>query len=1663
MRLLPALLLLLIAPCSVFGLTSVTVQYKMMATSGDTSSCVVPTPVTTFLTSDPAAYVWFEVNGANAGDVPAVKWYSPGGSLYATSSWVPVASAGSWCYAGWIYIAGHGAASLPGNWTVEVDWNGVSLFTLPFSIAVLGSVPQILAGGVVNGASFAPAPSPVAQGSIAAIFGSNLASGTGSATALPLPTSMYGAKVSINGIQAPLFFVSPGQINAQIPWEVGNASQLSVQVTVNGLASNTLAVDAANVAPGCFTINQAGQGAILIAGTDILAAPSGSIPGRTSRPAVPGDYLSLFCTGLGAVTNRPASGAGAPISSLSTTLLTPTVTIGAVPAGVPFSGLVPGLVGLNQINVLVPDGAPAGDAVPVVISIGGRTSNTVMVAVEPPTITTTPGLRSVSPNSGSAGQVLTVALNGANLVQGQTLANFGAGISVAGAPEGQLGTLTVASPSTATTVLKIDPAATTGARSVTVATGQQAVSLSNAFTVLAAPASMGPLVVTSTAPANGATGVPLTPTIQINFNEPLEPATAGPASFTLANGSTALAATVAYNSAANLVTITPAAMLRPRTTYTVTVSALARNLAENPLGAAYTFSFTTVPPANVGGSITAISGLDPTTLTVLSFGGSTARPTSNGSFSATLNPQGTGLVAAMFPGKRFGLLAMTIGGMPASLSTASPDSEGRAELIGSAPATVARVHRTQWQVTASTAAAASSSGVVADFQTTAEALVFMSPYLLTADGQRASAVQSAIAANPATAQLAQVLAQHWSETDPLSDPAVQSARQAALQAVVQALVSQASPDEVSAQRDAAQREIRGERATPLSLDATASSTPWSPPTASVSPYCWDQPNHTASVSGLQCLDLDYVSFPSGSITVNQDTANYVFSPKNCTGSSSALGCAVGWLGRVTPIPVSSDGGNPDTIVAAGPDSFGPESPVGAYDSASCGASATCTAVWLDGSSSLRGVDLKGDLISAVSSLIPGGSGPDPSFSLPAPPQLGTGYIVRFYSGGIADAGELSRVLGSNYSNGRTLFLTALEVNAMESAFNVIDALQIVPDGVMNCALEGTAQLLVQGAVTVSAAPTQADLEGAFQTVSDGAVAQVVSCAEENILDSAVEMLGNLFTWGTGVGTVLDTLSAVSNLGQSLQRVTELAIAASPVETAVISIEPGLACVSNPVPKITSLMPSSAPAGASSQAVTIRGTNFLQNSTVAANNASRTFTFGSDGSLTITLNSSDLATAGTLQVTVTNPEPGGGTSEASFTVTGTTSSNPQPQITSLFPSSAAAGASSLVLSIFGKNFLPNSTVTFNGSSRAVTTPFDAGLLTITLTAPDLARTGVFPVTVTNPGPGNLSGSFNFTVLASKPSQPAVTSILTNERVYVVGDEFTMTYAVLAGAASGAFDLMIAVQSLASGNTYYYYDDASDSNSRWLHSTPGAASTGIPWTGQFTVPSDPSDFQITANVPSGDYHIKAYFSQVGVNQPVGAIAEGDFSVATSTPAGGCFIATAAFGSPMAPQVQWLRAFRDRILLHATAGRAFVRWYYGWSPGAATWLMAHSAARKLARGFLWIAVALAWLSLRTSTTLAVLCFLVVLSSLGWSLRRGPAWWRVACLLVLVIGLASATPRVSGPAPIQAFLPNEGGTQRCPDTSITAQAASYSPADFHAESTGHDCQPPPQRWWGL
>ncbi|HXJ40577.1 MAG TPA: hypothetical protein VNH18_14960, partial [Bryobacteraceae bacterium] len=99
-------------------------------------------------------------------------------------------------------------------------------------------------------------------------------------------------------------------------------------------------------------------------------------------PAQRGGYIAIFCTGLGPVTNQPASGTIAPSVPLARTSATPTVSIGGSVATVSYAGLAPGLVGLYQVNAIVPGAISVGAGVPVVITIGGVVSNTVTIAVQ---------------------------------------------------------------------------------------------------------------------------------------------------------------------------------------------------------------------------------------------------------------------------------------------------------------------------------------------------------------------------------------------------------------------------------------------------------------------------------------------------------------------------------------------------------------------------------------------------------------------------------------------------------------------------------------------------------------------------------------------------------------------------------------------------------------------------------------------------------------------------------------------------------------------------------------------------------------------------------------------------------------------------------------------------------------------------------------------------------------------------------------------------------------------------------------------------------------------------------------------------------------------------------------------------------------------------------
>ena len=248
------------------------------------------------------------------------------------------------------------------------------------AVSAYAQTPSVSTGGVINAAN---GISPVAPGSLVSIYGSELASGLAQADTIPLGTSMSSVSVTFNGVPAPLLFVSGGQINAQLPWNVlssGTVGTALVVVTRNHQPSAPLSLQVGPFSPGIFAI---GNIAVAINSDGSIAAPAGSIPGIATKPAKIGDPggLVILCTGLGAV-DPPAVNGADSLDALRTATTTPTVLIGGKAATVVFAGMSPQFVGVNQINVAIPTGTPTGDAVSLQLSLGGMTTTaTVTIAV----------------------------------------------------------------------------------------------------------------------------------------------------------------------------------------------------------------------------------------------------------------------------------------------------------------------------------------------------------------------------------------------------------------------------------------------------------------------------------------------------------------------------------------------------------------------------------------------------------------------------------------------------------------------------------------------------------------------------------------------------------------------------------------------------------------------------------------------------------------------------------------------------------------------------------------------------------------------------------------------------------------------------------------------------------------------------------------------------------------------------------------------------------------------------------------------------------------------------------------------------------------------------------------------------------------------------------
>lgn len=224
--------------------------------------------------------------------------------------------------------------------------------------------------GIYNSASYAPITASIAPGEMLTLFGTGMApAGTSaSAPAGPVPTLLGGVQVLFNNIPAPVFYVSPTQISAIVPYALSPSSTqfvATIQVNNNGILSNPVTMYLTDALPGVFTQNQSGIGlaAVLHNSTSALVTES--------NPAQTGEYLQVYLTGLGTVTPTVANGALGPVNPLSYADVFNANNLvfdfydpnsGAFqPATVTFAGLAPNYAGLYQINVQVPTGVGPGD------------------------------------------------------------------------------------------------------------------------------------------------------------------------------------------------------------------------------------------------------------------------------------------------------------------------------------------------------------------------------------------------------------------------------------------------------------------------------------------------------------------------------------------------------------------------------------------------------------------------------------------------------------------------------------------------------------------------------------------------------------------------------------------------------------------------------------------------------------------------------------------------------------------------------------------------------------------------------------------------------------------------------------------------------------------------------------------------------------------------------------------------------------------------------------------------------------------------------------------------------------------------------------------------------------------------------------------------------
>jgi uncharacterized protein (TIGR03437 family) len=284
------------------------------------------------------------------------------------------------------YIAADAGSGLPPS----EDNDHIYSTTYTVSPSTSATAPQIACGGVVTAAAFGGFAA-AAAGSWIEIYGSNLGPSTGyqwqgsDFSGNNAPTKLQGVSVSINGQAAFLDYVSATQVNAQVPNGVGTGAATLIVSNSNGVSmpyTLTLnAVEPGLLAPSSFTIGN--QYIVAFNSDGSYTLPTGAIPGLTSRPAKPGETITMYGVGFG-----PAAANGVPIPpgvvvTQANSLTSPLqMFFGATQATLAYQGLAPSSVGLYQFDVVVPSSLPNSNALPLTFNVDGSAgSQTLFTAV----------------------------------------------------------------------------------------------------------------------------------------------------------------------------------------------------------------------------------------------------------------------------------------------------------------------------------------------------------------------------------------------------------------------------------------------------------------------------------------------------------------------------------------------------------------------------------------------------------------------------------------------------------------------------------------------------------------------------------------------------------------------------------------------------------------------------------------------------------------------------------------------------------------------------------------------------------------------------------------------------------------------------------------------------------------------------------------------------------------------------------------------------------------------------------------------------------------------------------------------------------------------------------------------------------------------------------